>query len=214
MTYSIRRMEKSDLSQVIEIDRGAFPTQWPPANYRQELNNKLAYYIVASDDSRSVPVTIKKGSPGNLPRLVSRVLPWFGRRPDVNSPPVIEQQFIVGFSGIWLLVDEAHITNIAVRQEYQGKGIGELLLIATIDLSLNLGASLMTLEVRISNTIAQNLYRKYGFIQTGVRRGYYLDNREDAMIMSTENINTTLFLKQLNSLRESLSEKLAANKAD
>ena len=66
----------------------------------------------------------------------------------------------------------------------------------------------ITLEVRVSNVVAQNLYRKYGFAQVGIRRGYYLDNREDAIIMSTESINSEAFLAQLQQLRESLTQKL------
>ncbi|OGO17226.1 MAG: ribosomal-protein-alanine N-acetyltransferase, partial [Chloroflexi bacterium RBG_16_50_11] len=182
MTYTIRPMTREDLGQVNKIDIEAFPAQWPPANYRQELQNKLAHYIIAVDDSKTVeapPVKPRHGLAG----LVSRLVPWAKRSGNGRAPK--SQSLIVGFSGIWIMVDEAHITNIAVRRQYQGKGIGELLLIATIDLARELKASVMTLEVRQSNTIAQNLYGKYGFKQVGVRRAYYLDNREDAIIMST-----------------------------
>ncbi|MCK4273864.1 MAG: ribosomal protein S18-alanine N-acetyltransferase, partial [Dehalococcoidales bacterium] len=146
--------------------------------------------------------------------LVSRIIPWYQRSLylDVTSPEYT-RQYIVGFSGIWVLVDEAHITNIALRQEYQGKGLGELLLIATIDLSMILKARMMTLEVRASNLIAQNLYGKYGFTRVGVRRGYYLDNREDAVIMSTENIAAPSFQAQLKQLREALAKKLDSPQA-
>ncbi len=205
MTYTIRPMTREDLGQVNKIDIEAFPTQWPPANYRQELQNKLAHYIVAVDDSRTAeapPVKPAKGLIG----LVSRLMPWPKHAGNGRAPNI--QQFIVGFSGIWLLVDEAHITNIAVQRQYQGKGIGELLLIATIDLSRELKASIMTLEVRQSNTVAQNLYGKYGFKQAGIRRGYYLDNHEDAIIMSTESIMSPAFRARLEELRKALAAKL------
>lgn len=208
MIYSIRPMGPEHLAQINKIDREAFPTQWPPPNYRQELQNKLAHYIVACDDSRSAEAPEPKLRTG-LSRLVSRLMPWskHGVSPDDASPKVT-RQYIVGFSGIWLMVDEAHLTNIAVRQQYQGRGLGELLLIATIDLARGLKASIMTLEVRASNLVAQKLYSKYGFMQTGVRRGYYLDNREDAVIMSTENIAAPSFQAQLEQLRKALTEKL------
>lgn len=208
MTYTLRPMTQEDLAQVNNIDREAFPTQWPPPNYRQELQNKLAHYIVACDDSRSIEaseVIPRKGLLG----LLSRMIPLHKRSHYYDATlPEYTRQYIVGFSGIWVLVDEAHITNIALRQEYQGKGLGELLLIATIDLSMILKARMMTLEVRASNLIAQNLYGKYGFTQVGVRRGYYLDNREDAVIMSTENITAPSFQAQLEQLREALAKKL------
>jgi len=208
LTYSIRQMVKEDLNQVNQIDREAFPTQWPPPNYRQELQNRLAHYIVACDDSKTVEAPEKKPRKG-LFGLASRVMPWsrHSSTPDEVPSPVVKE-YIVGFSGIWVLVDEAHITNIAVRQQYHGQGLGELLLIATIDLSGELKASMMTLEVRASNLVAQKLYSKYGFKQVGIRRGYYLDNHEDAVIMSTESITAPSFLSKLEELRVALAKKL------
>jgi ribosomal-protein-alanine N-acetyltransferase len=201
-------MGKEDLAQVNEIDHEAFPTQWPPANYRHELQNKLAHYIVACDDTRTIDAPAVK-PPQNIFSLVSQIFPW-ARQPHSREETLsqVKLKYIVGFSGIWMMVDEAHITNIAVRQQYQRKGLGELLLIATIDMARELKASIMTLEVRASNLAAQNLYSKYGFMRMGTRRGYYLDNREDAIVMSTENINSESFQSHLQQLREALAKKL------
>jgi ribosomal-protein-alanine N-acetyltransferase len=201
-------MYKEDLVQVNEIDREAFPTQWPPPNYRQELQNKLARYIVVSDDTRTFE-ELKVKSKNGLSWLASRIKRWLNlnRSPDNDSSPV-KRQYIIGFAGIWVLADEAHITNIAVRQPYQRQGIGELLLISTIDLAKEMKASIMTLEVRASNLAAQNLYKKYGFTQVGIRRGYYLDNKEDGALMSTEDITSASFQSSLQQLRESVARKL------
>lgn len=147
----LRLMKQEDIPQVTEIDREAFPTLWPPANYERELKNGLAHYIVACDE---------------------------------------EGNYIMGFAGLWMLVDEAHITNIAVREKHRRQGIGEALLIAIIELAIKLGAHLITLEVRASNAEAQKLYAKYGFVRVGLRRGYYTDNREDAVLMSIENVKS------------------------
>jgi len=208
MTYCVRPIVKEDLTQVSAIDRQVFPTQWPPPNYRQELQNKLAHYIVAHDTAKAFDDNLVQ-SKENRHHFLSRLLPWFRRddKEDENSR-IFRSQYIIGFSGIWMMAGEAHITNIAVREQYQRQGIGELLLVSTIDLSREQQAEMMTLEVRESNKIAQNLYSKYGFKQTGMRRGYYLDNREDAIIMSTESINSEAFLAQLQQLRESLAQKL------
>jgi ribosomal-protein-alanine N-acetyltransferase len=207
LAYSIRRMEKEDIDQVTEIDREAFPSQWPPANYKQEMQNKTAHYIVLCDDTRTIdffPTTPKKGF-----SILSLLTPWAKRKALEKAPlSPVTRQYIVGFSGIWMIADEAHLTNIAVRQQYRGKGFGELLVIATIDLALGFEASFMTLEVRASNLAAQSLYQKYGFTQMGVRRGYYLDNREDAIIMSTESISGASFQRQIRELREALKQKL------
>lgn len=209
MTYSIRPMGKEDLDQVNEIDREAFPSQWPPANYRHELENKTAHYIVVRDDTRTVN-TLEVAPPKKKFSIISSLMPWTKRKPYDNtllSP--VSRQYIIGFSGIWMISDEAHLTNIAVRRQYQGKGLGELLVLATIDLASELKASFMTLEVRASNLVAQNLYHKYGFTQMGIRRGYYLDNREDAVIMSTDSISSESFQTHIRELREALKKKIA-----
>ena len=90
---------------------------------------------------------------------------------------------IVGFAGVWIVIDEGHITNIAVRKEYRGQGIGRALTSALMQYAANLGVVYMTLEVRSSNGIAQRVYLSHGFIQVGVRKKYYEDNGEDALFM-------------------------------
>lgn len=90
---------------------------------------------------------------------------------------------IIGYCGMWVILDECHITNVAVTNRMRGKGIGEGLMREAIRVSKELGVIHMTLEVRVSNTVAQNLYRKLGFIEGGIRKGYYTDNLEDALIM-------------------------------
>jgi len=195
-------MRKEDLSQVAEIDREAFPTQWPPPNYRHELELPLAHYLVALEETGT---TLEYPKPENTPvSPVSLLKKLFGRKGTSAKPA---GQYIVGFAGIWVMADEAHITNIAVRKQYQHRRIGELLLISLIDLASQLSAGIMTLEVRVSNSIAQNLYTKYGFRQVGVRPGYYLDNREDGMLMSTESITTTSFQEHFQRLKQDYFKK-------
>ena len=105
------------------------------------------------------------------------------------------------------MVDEAHITNIAVRNAYLGQGVGELLMLCTFNLCAELNTNLLTLEVRRSNSVAQNLYQKYGFSQVGVRRGYYSDNHEDGLLLSTEDITLDDFHKRLEGLRQAHAQK-------
>lgn len=90
---------------------------------------------------------------------------------------------VIAYAGMWLIVDEAHITNVAVAPSHRGQGIGEALLKAMIDKAKENGAGAMTLEVRPSNMAARNLYAKMGFVLKGIRRHYYTDNKEDAQIM-------------------------------
>lgn len=90
---------------------------------------------------------------------------------------------VVGYGGMWLILHEGHITNIAVRQSHKGQGIGSKILEGLIVYCSSRNIDSMTLEVRKSNTVAQNLYKKYGFVDYGIRPKYYSDNNEDAIIM-------------------------------
>lgn len=90
---------------------------------------------------------------------------------------------VVGYVGIWFVMDEGHITNVAVHSDYRGKKIGDELVKELVGLCRQNSIVSMTLEVRVSNTVAQNLYKKYGFKLAGIRKEYYSDNKEDAMIM-------------------------------
>jgi ribosomal-protein-alanine N-acetyltransferase len=206
LTYTIRPMVKEDIDQVNAIDHEAFPTQWPPSNYRQELQNKIAYYLVVYDSAKMVKA--RNAPPQKKTGIFSFLLFWKKRKPSLKNPTPPQQE-IIGFSGIWMMADEAHVTNLAVRHKYRRKGIGELLLLATIDLANELKARFMTLEVRASNLVAQSLYGKYGFVKMGVRRGYYLDDHEDAVIMSTDMLSSPSFQEHIRQLRETLKKKLA-----
>ena len=94
---------------------------------------------------------------------------------------------IIGYGGIWLILNEGHITNIAVLKDHRGKGIGNKILEGLIWYCIKENIDSMTLEVRKSNIVAQNLYRKYGFIDSGIRPNYYTDDKEDAIIMWRNN---------------------------
>lgn len=90
---------------------------------------------------------------------------------------------IVGFAGVWVIVDEGHITNIAVHPDFRNKNIGSQLVKALISNCIKWGCVALTLEVRESNIAAQGLYTKFGFLQEGLRKNYYNDNKESAVIM-------------------------------
>lgn len=91
--------------------------------------------------------------------------------------------YIVGYAGMWLILDEAHVTNVAVHPQHRGRKIGERLMMELMVRAKYRGARRMTLEVRRSNLVAQQLYLKLGFVARGVRKGYYTDTNEDAIVM-------------------------------
>ncbi len=111
---------------------------------------------------------------------------------------------IAGYAGLWLMVDEAHITTFAVHPEHRRRRVGERLLQRLFEVAAEMNAEWLTLEVRASNLAAQRLYEKYGFRRAGVRRRYYSDNNEDAIIMWTERIRDRSVKERLQKLRDAL----------
>lgn len=113
---------------------------------------------------------------------------------------------LIGYTGFWLIGEEAHITTLAVHPENRRQHIGERLLIHDIQQAQKVGANWITLEVRVSNESAQQLYYKYGFKSLGVRRNYYQDNDEDALVLWTESIRTPEFKKLVKERTDFLNE--------
>lgn len=111
---------------------------------------------------------------------------------------------IIGFAGMWLIMDEAHITTIGVDPDLRGQKIGERILIHILDEAIHRGARRVTLEVRKSNIVAQNLYDKYMFHTVAVRKAYYTNNNEDALVMWIDDMWSTDFLKTLRTRKEEL----------
>ena len=179
---------------------------FPPPNFERELRNQMTHFYVVCDDERTVEQELQITSGEKRTDLFTRVRKWLF--PDENeegqkpSSSVTECPFVCGYVGFWVMADEAHITTIAVKEELQRKGIGELLMMTVINRAEKLHASVVTLEVRVSNTGAQQLYLKYGFKETGTRKGYYTDNREDAYIMTTDDITSSEYKNLFNGLIE------------
>ncbi len=209
MVCYVRLMHREDVAQVTEIDREAFPALWPPVNYERELENRLAHYIVACDEEERVEESeVEAPLEKDLPGLGSRIRRLFNyNRFFGYELPKSGKQYITGFAGFWVMAGEAHITSIAVRELRRRQGIGELLLISMINLATELNARIITLEVRASNGAAQSLYCKYGFTQAGLRHNYYVDDKEDAVIMSAENISSAPFQTHLQRLKQAHSRK-------
>jgi ribosomal-protein-alanine N-acetyltransferase len=108
---------------------------------------------------------------------------------------------IVGYAGLWLMVDEAHVTTFAIQPDHRRQGLGERLLLALLDVAIERRASDATLEVRLSNLPARRLYEKFGFRPVGIRPRYYTDNNEDALIMTTDRLDAASMRARLEGLR-------------
>lgn len=213
MRYVIERMTLADIPRVVEIEALAYPSTWPASAYRKELQeNRYAHYIVVRDTStaRTTPRALQAQTPSPQRRFPLSI---FGGRAQPSSP-ADERGPIVGFAGLWLMIDEAHITTIANHPNWRGRGVGELLLSALIGIAYEIGARRVTLEVRVSNAVAQSLYRKYGFDIEGRRKRYYSDNHEDAYIMGTPPINDPQYRYRFVELRQALLARLEAEDDD
>ncbi len=215
MQYQVRPMNTGDIVLAVRLEREAFPTQWPATSFRHELQNKLAHYLVVCDglwEEREPPLVEPLPPEERAARsggLATRIKRLFGRgMPDPAEGPSAVVQPILGMVGYWLMFDEAHITTIAVWEHLRRRGLGELLLISTFELAMEQKAKLVTLEVRASNTDAQALYEKYGFTNMGTRRAYYTDNKEDAFIMTTDDLSTEPFQRQYRHLKRLCLERL------
>jgi ribosomal-protein-alanine N-acetyltransferase len=108
---------------------------------------------------------------------------------------------IVAYGGIWVILEDSHITTLAVDPEHRGRRFGEVLLLRLIDEAIERGSAWMTLEVRESNAVAQRLYRKYGFTTVTMRTGYYSDDNESALIMWAGSLKSELYRNRLRVLR-------------
>lgn len=108
---------------------------------------------------------------------------------------------VVAYGGVWVILEDSHVTTLAVDPEYRGRRFGEVLLLRLIDEAIERGAAWMTLEVRESNSVAQRLYRKYGFTTVTMRTGYYSDDNESALIMWAGSLRSELYRNRLTALR-------------
>ena len=206
MDVLLRHLRTEDINQVIEIEREAFSPLWVSTPFKRELNNRYANYMVAcnADEAEVADPSVEGVSeaPEEPQRFWAHMVNRARRLVGYRQGELTPTDSIAGYVSVWYQGEEAHITEIAVRGELRGKGIGELLLIGSLRGAVQYGSKVMTLEVRVSNFIAQRLYEKYGFKSVGVRKAYYSDNREDANIMTTSPIQSEEYQRMFRELQE------------
>ncbi len=163
--YVLRYMRADDIPQVVEVDAQSFPSPWSARSYAFEVNDNVSSHMIVLE------LVVEPPKTGPLRAVWQRL----SGRP----PPAI----IVGYSGLWLIAGEAHVSTIAVAPTYRGGGLGEVLLNGTLQRAICMGGEYSVLEVRVSNEAAQSLYRKYGYVVVQRKKHYYRDNDEDAFMM-------------------------------
>ena len=178
-------MTAGDIAQVMEIERKSFPASWPQTAYQRELTrNRLARYFVAVIDDHL----------GASQNTAGRSWLPFRRHED-------EAEYIAGLIGVWKMVEAAHVVTFAVREEHRRHGIGSLLLDRAFRVAEDEDLPSITLEVRVSNAGPQALYEKWGFRRVGLRKNYYSDNKEDAVIMTTDQLKSPAMREILHARR-------------
>ncbi len=160
--FLFRPMREEDIAEVMEIERHSFPNPWPESAYRHEIR-------YGTDSLFYVLQPCQEPSPATWWDRLLR------RRQRERSP-------VIGYVGMRFVPGEAHITTIAVHPEWRGRGLGKYILLMAIQQALRNRIRFVTLEVRVSNRIAQQLYTDLGFRVVGIQRGYYRDG-EDAWVM-------------------------------
>ena len=210
--FYVRPAEHRDAAALSAVEREAFPMQWPPTRFSREVTRRRTSYLAAA---RELPISDYTGgpfAPQGSPRdseagrgILSRIAASLKQISFIDGLRGAEapRDYIVGFVGIWFIADDAHIVSLGVRPNDHRKGLGELLLLAAFREARRYGMREVTLEVRASNSPAQALYDKYGFREVGLRKRYYIDNGEDAIIMTTPPIANVEYAISLDSLARS-----------
>ena len=205
--YVIDEMTQDDIEEVSAVEARSFPSAWPISAYRRELRNRRQSFYVVLRDAPDGPGIIT-----TTPRRVEEEGEEPGRfafLPFLRRQTAHPRNSIRGFAGMWIMLDEAHITTIGVDPDYQGQGLGELLFVSLLDEAMQRQATWVTLEVRVSNIAAQSLYRKYGFTVQGRRPRYYSDNNEDAFIMWSESFKDQAYRQRVEQLRRNILQRLS-----
>jgi [ribosomal protein S18]-alanine N-acetyltransferase len=196
--YVLRPMTLADVPQVMDIERDSFPSMWPQTVYSQELKNRLARYFVLVEEGndRTDPST----------SLIRKAIRRLVRSKD-RSPPT--ERLIIGLIGIWLMVDQAHVVTIAVREAFRRHGAGAALLLLAFEVAFAESMESVTLEYRRENDPARYLYEKFGFLSVGVRPRYYTDTNEDAVIMTTPPLKSKSYREKYERLKRELYDRWA-----
>ncbi|HLU11687.1 MAG TPA: ribosomal protein S18-alanine N-acetyltransferase [Oceanobacillus sp.] len=178
MTLTLRYMRLPDIPAVVAIDRVSFDPAWSARSYSYEVGESTySHMLVLEQTEEEKP---KQG--------------WRRLVPNLSANGGDSEGTIVGYGGLWHIMDESHISTIATHPDFRGRGWGEILLAAMIRRSITLKAAYIVLEVRVSNSVAQNLYRKYQFETIAVKKRYYHNNGEDAYDMRLNLENNSEYL--------------------
>ena len=183
MSLNLRYMQLSDIRHVAAIDDMCFEPPWTRDSYAFEINESRVSHMVVLDQQPNEA----QPAPERPHTLLTRVRGRLSR----NLRTAERTGTILGFGGLWKIEGEAHISTIAIHPSNRGQGYGEILLAGMLGKALQLNAEYVVLEVRVSNSVAQSLYLKYGFNRVARKKNYYRSDSEDAWDMRVSLDHTT-----------------------
>ncbi|MDP6822682.1 MAG: ribosomal protein S18-alanine N-acetyltransferase [Dehalococcoidia bacterium] len=191
--YRLHLAGAGDVDQLTDLERDVFQTLWPPTNFAREIKKSGQAVLVATVRPGATPPPRSERNSS----LVERVVGGIRTLANSNADNARNGDRIAGWTVVWFVAGEAHIASIGVAEPERRRGVGELLLLGAIEAAAINDCDELTLEVRKSNDAAQALYRKYGFNAVGERKGYYVDDNEDALIMTTPDIREPEYAARL-----------------
>ncbi|MEJ7838962.1 MAG: ribosomal protein S18-alanine N-acetyltransferase [Thermomicrobiales bacterium] len=211
--FVVEPMAEPDIEEVSRVEAECFTNPWPVSAYQRELKRpEQNYYIVLREepDIEGVePAATSNGDSDWANSFRTRRPRRFGFWPFGRRDASAAKAPIIGFAGMWNLMDESHITTIGVTPAMRGNGLGEILFVTMLVEARRRSVTWVTLEVRVTNLSAQSLYRKYGFTIQGRRPRYYSDNNEDAFIMWSGSLKDEDYLKTIQQLNRQLHHKMS-----
>lgn len=181
---TLQSLTLAELSEAVELDRHCLGGLWTESGYQREIESPNSDLLALRKITQPSTQVLEQSEKNN------------------------SQSVLIGLACAWAILDEAHITLLAVDSAYQRQGLGQLLLYTLLVLARQRGLEWATLEVRISNKPAISLYQKFGFESVGQRPGYYQDNGEDALILWRKGLQRPEFQDCLNQWRQALSNRL------
>ena len=175
----IEELTEQNLSAVMQMDQECFGGLWTEEGYRREISSPNSQILIIKSISE-----LEAAQPSSL------------------TPNEIRYPNLIGVGCVWFILEEAHITVLAIQPPYRRQGLGQLLLVALLETAIHRQSEWATLEVRISNHAAQKLYAKLGFVTIGQRKKYYRDTGEDALILWNKGLQKRSFHYDLEQLKQ------------
>jgi len=212
----LQPLKAEQLPAVVKLDQLCFGGHWTLDGYRRELESSSSHFLTVCLGSASLDSPSQSNYDLEIPNNSQSAQLTSPQSNSLNSPTsgvgthtaLETPSKLIGLGCFWSILEEAHITLLAVNPEYQNKGLGKLLFYGLLYLAHQQGLERATLEVRVSNQTALSLYKKFGFEEVGKRRRYYQDTGEDALILWRNHLETAEFKKILMAWQQEIKANL------